>query len=300
MRYTVLAVLGMLLLSCGSPQDDMPDQPYDGEMTVAVDENYKVVMEAQVQIFQNRYPKTKINAIFTNEIECIKKLMSKKVKMIFITRPLSTEELAVAKQNGLHISYNDLARDGIALISSKNSSIKNIKEEEVKNRFSAEDKYSTDIIYENSNASNAIYFRDSILQGKEMNPRSYGAGGIDSTFHYVIQNPKAIGVVDMVNILHPPNKILKSLKEQVQIIGVKTDSADYYWQPYPLYIASLSYPYTKSLYFILNEGWQGLGHSFANHLSKEGGQLLFNSYDLFPLKYNVVNREVEITHEDVF
>ncbi len=299
MKYLIPFITALILIGCDTRQE-MPDKPYDGSMVIAVDENYKSVMSEQIRIFQNQYPKVNITAKYQNEIECIKDLMNNKVKMIFITRPFSPEELDVAKQNGLHVLTNDLARDGIALISSKNASNKNLKRQEVEKIFSESDPSNTTIIYENNNASNAIYFRDSVLKGKTMNPRSYSSGGIDSTFYYITEHPEAIGVVDMTNILHAPNEMVKSLINRVQIIGVKTDSSDYYWQPYPLYVASKSYPYTKSLYFILNEGWQGLGHSFANYLSKEPGQLLFHSYDLFPLKYNVVNREVQITHEDVF
>ncbi len=299
MKWIYLAWVMLVLYGCDAPNQN-PDNPYDGEMTIAVDQNYAQVMDAQVRIFQNQYPKVKIKVLHKSEVECVKSLVHREVRMILITRSLTPNESAVAKQNGATLYIGELARDGIALVSGKSSPIKYLKLQEVKNRLSDKDKSGTEFVFENAKSSNALYFRDTVLAGAPLNKLTYSAGSVDSLLDYVSAKPTAIGVLDMHNILHPSSNTTESKIQNIQIIGVKTDTADYYWQPYPLYIASKSYPYVKSLRFVLDESWQGVGHSFANYLSKEQGQLLFHSYDLFPLRYNVVNREVEITHEDVF
>ncbi len=293
MKYLLFIFRICLLFSCQSnEQASAPDREFEGEMSIMVDENYKAVMDEQIRVFTAQYPEAKISVEYANEVECIQALMDSAVRMIFVTRPLSIPESQYAKQQKLFISYGDLVKDGIALLCAKNAKKKNFKKEEIEEIFSAKEK-NYQVVFENSNSGDTRYFADSVLQGAEMNQNIFAAGSADKLVDYISKNPESIGVMGMYIILQN-EKSVKSYLNQIDIIGVKTDSSDYYWQPYPLYIASRDYPYTKKLYFILNESWQGLGHSFANYLSREQGQLLFSKFDLFPVKYNLIERGVKI------
>ncbi len=296
MKNLLVLVVFSLLFSCNqNTKSSLPDKDFEGSMRIMVDENYRDVMSEQVEVFTAQYPKAQIEVEYANEVECIEALLDSTVRMIFVTRPLSIPESQYAKQQKLFISYGDLAKDGIALLCAKNAAKKNFKKQEIEKIFSAEEK-SYQVVFESSNSGDTRYFADSVLKGAQMNTNIFSAGSPDKLVDYISQNENSIGVMGMYIILEHEKKV-KSYLNKIDVIGVKTESSEYYWQPYPLYVASQDYPYTKKLYFILSESWQGLGHSFANYLSREQGQLLFSKFNLFPLKYNIIKRSVKIESE---
>jgi len=271
-----------------------PDNQTMGAIAISVDETYKPIMEEQIKIFEGRYPKAKIKAVYKPEADCIQDFIKDTTRLIFITRKLTADEKKICEQKKIAVTRElAMLRDAVAFIVAKGA-----KSEYTQAEFTKILKgESTDVqlVFDNQNSSTVRYIQDTVLQGAPMTKNNYAAKGCQDLINYVQTNPKSIGVIGVSWVADNADTTTESFLKKLDVVGILpyNDSITRYRKPYQAYIGLKEYPYCRELFFISKEGYPGLGTGFANYLGRDG-QLVFSKSKLFPLQMEVLIRDVNV------
>lgn len=292
---TAAALLG--LCACGS--DKKPDQPTDtlssGTIEISVDETYRPVIEEQKKVFDSSFPNAHITINYRPEAECFGDLIEKKARLILVNRQLSAEEKQAYLDRKMVTTSLELARDGVALVTSRESKDSLFVLPQLKGILSGNYKDKITVVFDNAGSSTVRFIQDSILRGEKLGPNVFAAGSADSVINYVKKNPASIGFVGMPYVFDA----VEDFRKDVRIGAIKNDSTGEFLKPYQAYVALRTYPLTRTLYYISRESYPGLGTGFANFLAKERGQLIFRTFGLFPLRMNVIIRDANVNNSGI-
>jgi len=147
-----------------------------------------------------------------------------------------------------------------------------------------------------SATSTVRYAKDSLLQGKPLGKNVTAARNSEDVINYVANNPRAVGFVgaSWVADLNDPGDT--SFNKNVIVAAIRCTSClgQTYVKPYQANIALKRYPLVRSLYFVLKEGFSGIGNNFTNFLQYERGQLIFSKAYLWPARMSFQVEDVQM------
>src|SRR5690606_1935425 len=93
-----------------------------GKIYISVDESFKPVIDSEIKVYEALHPKAKIIAHYKTEAECLKDFQYDSIKMIIVTRNLTTEEEREFKKKIFFYPPSGLvAWDAIAVVVNKES-----------------------------------------------------------------------------------------------------------------------------------------------------------------------------------
>jgi phosphate transport system substrate-binding protein len=293
----VVASALLLFAACGSNDVGTKNDETNtrGEITIAVDESLKPVMEQQLKVWDSSYPQGKITAQYLPENECFDKLYANEARLIITTRDISPQEKDAYAANKIVTRSLDIAEDAIAVVLHPSSpdtlmtlgQLKAILEGNFVRTYTA--------VFDNGKSSMVRYITDSLIRDGKLSSNVYAAGNNDAVVDYVSKNPNALGIVGVSHIYDPEDASgLGKFKEGIKIAAMQNDSIGKFYQPFQGTIALHLYPLTRKRYFVSRETWQGLGTGFANFLSQQQGQLIFKKARMVPLRVALEVQEVEI------
>lgn len=289
----LICCASVLLFSCDA---DIPakDSQTAGHIKVSVDETYQPVMEQAIAVFQSNYPDAHIEVEYKPEAECINDYLEDTTRVIFVSRLLTEQEQAYAKQQKIVSRSLPLARDALAFVVSKNAAVNNFTKKQLTDILvGGPESADYQLVFDNKKSSTVRNIRDSVIPGKELSKNIFATNGSREVIDYVAKNPKAIGVVGVPWVSDMRDTVTQTFLDRVQVVGVLGDSSTKYLRPFQAYIGLKTYPFTRNLYFISKETWPGLGTGLVNYLSRDG-QIIFKQSKLFPLQVNVLLKEMVI------
>jgi phosphate transport system substrate-binding protein len=289
---TPILLAGTLLAtaSCGDDKNKPTDTLGSGTIDISVDETYRPVIEEQLKVFDSSFPNAHIRAAYKPESECFQDLMAGKVRLILATRtPMPAEKQAYAERKIVTHAV-PLARDGVAVVVSREATDSVFVLPQLVGILTGQYREKRTVVFDNAGSSTVRFITDSLLKGGKLGPNVFAAKSADSVIAYVAKNPDAIGFVGLPYVMDGTD----DFRTDVRIAAVKNDSTNEFLKPYQAYVALRTYPLTRTLFFVSKETYPGLGTGFANFLSRERGQLLFQHAGLFPLQLNVVIRDANI------
>ena len=113
--------LSCTLFSCSlfTKKDQIKDGPAQGEISIAVDESFQLLLESEKTAFENNYHFAHIILKFTPENEAVADLLNEKVRSIVISRELTTIEKKIFTREKITYRSFPFAADGIALLTNK-------------------------------------------------------------------------------------------------------------------------------------------------------------------------------------
>lgn len=285
-NFLALLLIVTVLFSC-KKSDRVVDDPQQGTINFAVDESFKSVAEALSQRYMALNPKTKINLTIQKEDLAFLDLMEKKVRVIVMSRELSPEEKAAYKKKiDMDILPAKFAADAVVFIVPKNSTRENISIEELKNELSSDTKK---VIFDGTNSSNLNF----VAQKLNLKPNQLKFSVINGNKNLIQemnQYPDKIGVISLNSISRPYDKESQDLKNSVKILRVV--SANKSFEPSIENVRDMSYPFTRTLYFLTNEAYYGLGNGLIRFSCQQLGQIVVQKEGLQP--YYIIKREVQM------
>jgi phosphate transport system substrate-binding protein len=286
----ILTLPILLFTSCDTRE--VKDNQTEGSIQVSVDESFKPVMEEQFRIFLSRFPGAKIQAEYKTEAECLKDYFDDTTRIIFIARDLTKEEREYGLSKQIVSKSMAMARDAIAVITSKDWEKPAFRMEEI--RQILQGTYTPkqlQVVFDHSGSGTVHFIQDSVLKGKALSKNVFAANGSKEVVNYVSTNPNAIGLIGVSWVSDEKDSQAVAFLQQVQIASLQPDTPlnATYVQPHLGKIGLKEYPITRDLYFISKETWPGLGMGLVNYLCKDG-QVLFKQARLFPLRANVFLR----------
>ncbi|WP_294199315.1 substrate-binding domain-containing protein [uncultured Chryseobacterium sp.] len=285
-RLMILFFLGVIVLNSCKNEDKSPSY-HKGEMTILTDESFKGVTEALAEGYMLSYPETKIKVSTKKEDLGFLDLLNDKTRIIVMSRDLSPEEMKTYKER---VDRNFLparfAADAVLFIVPKDSPKNSISMEEITKGMQSDNK---EFIFDGTNSSNLNFVAQKLNQ-QPKNLKFSVIPGSKNIIEELNKYPNKIGVIGLNTFSRPYDKESEQLRSMVKILPVenkgKLYSTDYE------NLRNMTYPFTRVLYFLTNEGNFNIANGFIRYSCTQLGQMIVEKEGLQP--YNLYRREVQM------
>jgi phosphate transport system substrate-binding protein len=269
-----------------------------GTIHISVDESFKPVIDAQVQVFESLHPEAHINVHYKPEAECLKDLDNDSIRMVIVTRGLDDNEQKRLKAKLTYTpAFGPIAFDAIAVITNNASKDTTFTMQDIKSIAQGISGYDYKMLLDGTSATSTVRFViDSILKGKPLTGSIVAAKSSEGVIDYISANNDAIGLVGVSWVGDKNDPKVLSFLDRVRIASIECRGCDgIYVKPYQANIAAGRYPMVRPLYYILKENYEGVGSGFTNFLIYEKGQLIFQRAYLLPARMQFDVREMKIS-----
>ncbi len=297
MRNAIVIVLLLSGLACGN-YDRSGESISSGTLKLGVDISYSMMMESEIDVFQEFYSDAKVNAQYLPETEVIQLLLKDSIQGAIINRKLTDEELKMFESKKRFPEMVRIAIDGVAFIVHPASldtalttdQIKSIMSGKVKSWKEVGGKTKGDIrvVIDNKASCNARFVREEFLQNAPIPENFFATEKNEDVIAYVASHPEAIGVISVSWLSDREDATAKAIRGKVKPIGVINDKNKYQAKmprgPYQAYIYDQSYPYRRDVYAIRTGLKETVGTGFVSFLAGEKGQLIIHKMGMVAAK----------------
>ena len=288
MKINILAVLFcIILVSCSKEKKQDIDNPNKGEITIEVDESFQSVTEALTERYMALNPQTKINLVIKKEDLALLDFFERKIRVVVLSRELSAKEKETFdKKIDLPWQPAKFAADAVLFVVPKNSALESISMDDIYKELQSEDKR---LIFDGTNSSN-LNFVAQKFNRKPSELEFSIINGNENVVEQLKKYPDKIGVISYNTISRPFGVEAEKLRNEVKILKIKKGNKTY--EPSLSNLKVMTYPFTRILYFLTNEGYYGLGNGFIRFSCTQLGQIVVEKEGLQP--YNLYKREVQM------
>ncbi|MGR3812271.1 PstS family phosphate ABC transporter substrate-binding protein [Jiulongibacter sp. NS-SX5] len=261
----------------------------EGEISVAVDESFKYIADAEIAAYQAHYPKTKFNVIYAPEQKAIGLMLSDSVELAIVSRELSDKEQRYFITREIEYQPGKMAVDAVALITNKDNPLEEISMEDIGKILKGEDS-EYKLVFDNSSSSNLNFLLDE-FQIEELNKTNiFAANGTEDVFNYIEKSKKSIGVIGHNWISDVDHKPSMALKERIKVLGINNDGEVTF--PEVASLKDKSYPLSKTVFLHTTQHRWGVAKGFVRFACSQVGQLIVEKmglqpYYLIPKKYEM-------------
>jgi len=309
--FSMIFFILLSFVSCKKKQskDKWNDTLTTGIINIACDEDFKNLMDAEIDAFQahSNYQAI-INPIYSNENEVIRLLMEDSVRLALTTRDLNASEQKTAKDKQMYIRNFLIAFDGIALIANKTNpdslislpTIKKILTGEI-TEWSQINPHSTlgaiRVIFDNNQSGILRYVVDSLTQSKPLSSQLYALNNSDELIAKVEELPNAIGIVGFNLFGDGTRWKTQGLQDKLRIMRIGKEenvTLQNTYLPYSGDIKSEDYPLWRPVYVLLSDPKSGLSSGFSVFLAHDVGQVVILKSGLLPAVSDPQSRSVNI------
>ncbi|ADQ79331.1 phosphate ABC transporter substrate-binding protein, PhoT family [Paludibacter propionicigenes WB4] len=297
-RFKLLSFFFILFLVSCQPKvkDKFTDTYTEGVIPIAVDENFKPIIQEEVDVFEAMYPKAGIVPHYTNEVDAINLLLKDSVRFVIATRPLSSnEELSFKSRKFSPRSYK-LATDGIALIINNHNPDSLISVDQIKSILTGKvtnwkDIYPKSklgkfqIVFDNKNSSTVRYAIDSICRGQKLASSLSAQNTNPEVIDYVSKTPNAIGVIGVNWLGNEKDTTNLSFKNEIRVMSVSSEeeaTTSNSYKPFQAYLFYGYYPFTRTIYVIVNDPRGSMPSSLTSFMTGDRGQRIILKSGLVP------------------
>ena len=288
MKINVLTILfSIILISCSKEKKQDIDNPNKGEITIAVDESFQSVTEALTERYMALNPQTKINLVVKKEDLALLDFFERKIRVVVLSRELSAKEKETFdKKIDLPWQPAKFAADAVLFVVPKNSALESISMDDIYKELQSEDKR---LIFDGTNSSN-LNFVAQKFNRKPSELKFSIINGNENVVEQLKKYPDKIGVISYNTISRPFGEEAEKLRNEVKILKIIQGNKTY--EPSLSNLKVMTYPFTRILYFLTNEGYYGLGNGFIRFSCTQLGQIVVEKEGLQP--YNLYKREVQM------
>lgn len=288
MKINILAILFcIILVSCSKEKKQDIDNPNKGEITIEVDESFQSVTEALTERYMALNPQTKINLVVKKEDLALLDFFERKIRVVVLSRELSAKEKETFdKKIDLPWQPAKFAADAVLFVVPKNSALESISMDDIYKELQSKDKR---LIFDGTNSSN-LNFVAQKFNRKPSELKFSIINGNENVVEQLKKYPDKIGVISYNTISRPFGEEAEKLRNEVKILKIKQGNKTY--EPSLSNLKVMTYPFTRILYFLTNEGYYGLGNGFIRFSCTQLGQIVVEKEGLQP--YNLYKREVQM------
>lgn len=303
LRYRICKVIGWPIwivglfffivgeTSCGSSHRQEDTATY-GTISIASDDAFKPLVDAELDVFQSLYKYAKIQCIYKPEEEAFRLLFADSIRLIIASRELNEDEKNYFKSKNLIPRTVKIALEGVALIVHNTvvdtlwsySRIENLFQGK-QTTWDNKGKLPVKIVFDGNNSSNLRYMMEKFGLSKPLPATYYSLSSNEEVIAFVKKDPGAIGVIGASWISDGDDPKVKTFRKDVRVLQLSSKinpGAQDYYPPLQAYILTEDYPLSRSLYTISREPRTGLGTGFVSFLASDGGQKIVLKQGLVP------------------
>jgi phosphate transport system substrate-binding protein len=292
----IIIIIGFIFASC----NNTPDTKYNetatrGDIKISIDESFKMLLDTEIFTFSALYKYADIKPLYKNEYDVINDFINDSVRTIVTATKLTQNQTDYLRSISIIPKTTAIAKDAIAFILNKKNpdsliqinkikqvltgAIKDWKEINSKNKSGQ-----IEVVFDNNKSANTRYFTEK-LNIKEFPANCYSANTNDEVINYVEKNLNAIGIISVNWISENTDSTANNFLNRIKVVGLTSEldpEGEYYYKPYPAYIADNSYPFIRDVYMITRETFTGLGSGLISFVSGEKGQRIVLKAGLVP------------------
>ncbi len=288
--YIIVMVFAIvwILWGCQSYSEQkakLTDTPERGTIRISVDESFKPVIDEQVKVYESNRPGTQILVDYKPEAECLKDLLVDSIRMIIATRSFSeAEKNFIVDSMKLSPQRMIVARDAVAVIVNPLAEDSLFTMQEIREILTGKFGKKLIPVFDGVKATSTVRFIvDSVLKTDSLSPGAMAARSSEGVIDYVADNPQAIGFIGVSWVGNKHDSIQMSFLKRVKLAHLEsTNMPGKYVIPVQANIALRRYPMVRDLVYILKEKHVGLGKGFADFMTGDRGQLIFQKAFLVP------------------
>lgn len=300
-RLFFFLVVVSVFMSCNNNVEVPTTDRYDsGVLHISCDESFKPVIDAQIQVYQARYPKVRIIAHYKPEADCFDDFGVDSIRMIIATRQLSEQEKNfISDSLKLAPVSVTVAFDAVAVIVHPQAADSFFTLTDLKQLISGKAKKNLIPVFDGLKATSTVRFMlDSVLRGESLGKNVVAAESSQGVIDYAARTPNAVGFLGISWIGNQDDSTQLSYLKKVRLARIEsTDSVGGFVLPVQYLIYSRTYPLIRDLVYVLKERHTGLAHGFASFMRDERGQLLFKRSFLFPAIHQFYVRPTELERD---
>jgi phosphate transport system substrate-binding protein len=274
------------------------DRRDSGIVYISVDESFKPIIDAQIQVYESSHPKAKIIAHYKPEADCLRDFGIDSIRIIIATRGYTDNERKfIIDSFKIQPSKMAIAFDAVAVIVHPGSPDSLFTVNEIKQIVTGTYARKLIPVFDGLRATSTVRFiLDSVLRGENLGPSVIAAETSEGVVDYVARTPNAVGFLGVSWVGNMEDSTQLSFLEKVKIAHIEsTDSAESYVLPVQANIYYNRYPLVRNVIYTLKERHKGLGHGFAEFLTTERGQLIFKRAYLMPAHMRFTLRNANLT-----
>ena len=292
--WLLLATYGLALWGCGSKTLDNPRR---GSIVVAADESFRPVVNALVFSYEGIYPDTHFAVLYRPEREAILALLKDEVRLVFVTRELTTKEKEIIQSQQGTYKHQLIAYDGIALLTSAQNTDSLLTTAELRRILAGEIKYweelkgrkqkgAITLVIDDPNSSNLQFLMEQLAVKDVTKTRILTTDSSAAVIEYVRKDPTAIGLIGGNLLSDGEDELAHRYAKGIRVMGIsskeKPDGIGDYHQPFQLGIGTRQYPLRRPLYIVSREGYSGLGGGMMTYIARDVGGLVIQKTGLIP------------------
>ena len=255
-----------------------------GSTEILVDESFAPIVEDQLYVFENTYPRADITLKLKPENSLVNAFLQDSAKVAIMSRTLTPDEASVFERRNIKIRVNRFAVDAVALVTSKKSADSVITVQEIIDIMHGKGGNKR-LVFDNPNSSTVRYLKDLSKITKLPAGNVYALQTNSEVIKYVHNNPGTIGVIG-INWFRQPSEDLEPVVKELKVLAVKNlpgkEGGDGFYKPNQDNLAMELYPLRRNLYIINCQGGPGLGWGFASFLAGDAGQRIVLKSGLLP------------------
>ena len=275
-----------LLFSCSNRGDSVPEKRADsGTVYISCDESFKPVIDAQLQVFRNDYPKANIIVQYKPEADCLRDFLVDSIEMVIATRAYTPrEKLLIADSLKVNTDYTTVAYDAIAVLVHPQARDSMFTMQEIRGLLAGTSKKNLIPVLDGLKATSTVRFMlDTVLRNESLGKNVVAAPSSPEVIDYIARTPNAVGFIGVSWVGNADDTAQLNALRRVKLARVEsTDSTGGFVLPVQYLIYTRTYPMIRSLVYVLKEKVTGPAGSFANFLRYDRGQLIFRRAYLFP------------------
>lgn len=297
--YTIALSICFIFLGCGNNAAEVPtDRRDSGTIYISVDESFKPIIDAQIQVYESSYPKSKIIAHYKPEADCLRDFGVDSIKLIIATRGFTENEKEfIIDSFKIQPSKMVIAFDAVAVIVHPDSPDSLFTVNDLKQIVTGTYARKLTPVFDGLRATSTVRFMlDSILKGDNLGPDVIAAETSEGVVDYVAKTPNAVGFLGVSWVGNMEDSTQMSFLEKVKIAHIEsTDNPGGFVLPVQANIYYNRYPLVRNVIYTLKERHKGLAHGFAEFLTTERGQLIFKRAYLMPAHMRFTMRNANLT-----
>lgn len=293
------------IVGCMNETSTPRDTTTTGNISVAVDENFYPIIDSQIQVFNATYPKAKVTATYGAEADIVSNFLKDTSRVIVIGRKLSKNEMEIITKNVTKPREVMIAKDAIALIINKENIAEMLTVQDVKKilngtvtNWKTINKAAIDneiqVVFDNKNSGTVRYMMQTVTDGKPFGAKSSAVNNSQEVINFVEKNKNALGIIGVNWISDMDDPQQQAFMKNIKVVSVAENELKSYVQPYQAYIAMNKYPFTREVYAISRDMYNGLGRGFSTFMASHPGQLIILKSGIVPAQSNLEVRSSEL------
>lgn len=290
----LIACLGFLFYGCNSKSTN--STPNSGHASIACDETLKPVFESEIEVFSSEYTNAKLKCQYMPANQALDLLFKDSVQSVICSRQLTTKEMEYFKTKALYPRHALVAVDAIALIVNRSNPDSLMTVDQIRDiltgkitRWNQINPKSASkpirVVFDNEKSSIVSFCSDSICGGKMDVKKLYALDYNRDVIDYVSKNKDVLGFIGVNWISNRNDSLHLSFHKSIRAVAVSNSAEareDNSYLPYQAYMVDQQYPFTRNIYFIVTEPYNGLATGFSNFVASDKGQRIILKSGILP------------------